>query len=131
MTKQWTWTRQSSCSIMAVRPSRRVSRTARKQPGSFLVLSLFTVCQQRQHCRIIPNAVIRSKGDKRTYFGHEMEQCRDYSSLHYRLPFEKVRSGSFHVIWDRRAIFLQQRRVISSIGMHKRLFGTACSPPRS
>ena len=40
--------------------------------------------------RIIPNAVIRSKGDKATYFGHEMAQCKDYSSLHYRLPFEKV-----------------------------------------
>ena len=25
-----------------------------------------------------------------TYFGHEIERCRDYSSLHYRLPFEKV-----------------------------------------
>ena len=40
--------------------------------------------------RIIPNAVVRSKGDKMTYFGHELERCRDYSSLHYRLPFEKV-----------------------------------------
>ena len=40
--------------------------------------------------RIIPNAVIRSKGDKATYFGHELAQCKDYSSLHYRLPFEKV-----------------------------------------
>jgi hypothetical protein len=41
--------------------------------------------------RIIPNAVVRSKGDKLTYFGHEFARCRDYSSLHYRLPFEKVR----------------------------------------
>jgi len=40
--------------------------------------------------RIIPNAVVRSKGDKRVYFGHEIAQCKDYSSLHYRLPFEKV-----------------------------------------
>jgi actin-related protein 6 len=40
---------------------------------------------------IIPNAVVRSKGDKMTYFGHEISRCRDYSSLHYRLPFEKVR----------------------------------------
>lgn len=40
--------------------------------------------------RIIPNAVVQSKGDKATYFGHEFERCRDYSSLHYRLPFEKV-----------------------------------------
>lgn len=44
--------------------------------------------------RVISNAVIRSKGDKTTYYGHEFERCRDYSSLHYRLPFEKVRKYS-------------------------------------
>ncbi len=36
-------------------------------------------------------AIIRSKGDKMTYFGHELAQCKDFSSLNYRLPFEKVR----------------------------------------
>lgn len=41
-------------------------------------------------CRIVPNAVVRSKGDRTTYFGNEIERCRDFSSLHYRLPFEKV-----------------------------------------
>ncbi|KAG6813018.1 hypothetical protein H0H92_014756 [Tricholoma furcatifolium] len=46
--------------------------------------------------RIIPNAVTRSKGDKMTYFGHEFENCKDYSSLHYRLPFEK----GYLVDWD-------------------------------
>lgn len=40
--------------------------------------------------RTVPNAVIRSKGDKTTYLGHEFDHCKDYSSLHYRLPFEKV-----------------------------------------
>ena len=39
---------------------------------------------------MIPNAIVRSKGDKRTYFGHEIAQCKDYSTLHLRLPFEKV-----------------------------------------
>jgi actin-related protein 6 len=38
----------------------------------------------------VVNAVVRSKGDKATYVGHELEKCRDYSALHYRLPFEKV-----------------------------------------
>jgi actin-related protein 6 len=38
----------------------------------------------------VPNAIVRSKGDRATYFGHELERCRDYASLHYRLPFEKV-----------------------------------------
>ncbi|KAF8886226.1 actin-related protein Arp6 [Gymnopilus junonius] len=46
--------------------------------------------------RIIPNAVVRSKGDKMTYFGHEIARCKDYSSLHYRLPFEK----GYLVDWD-------------------------------
>lgn len=43
-----------------------------------------------QMARLITNALVRSKGDKTTYFGHEFERCKDYSSLHFRLPFEKV-----------------------------------------
>jgi actin-related protein 6 len=46
--------------------------------------------------QIIPNAVVRSKGDKTTYIGHEIARCRDFSSLHYRLPFEK----GYLVDWD-------------------------------
>ncbi|KIM40974.1 hypothetical protein M413DRAFT_72674 [Hebeloma cylindrosporum] len=46
--------------------------------------------------RIITNAVVRSKGDKMSYFGHEIALCKDYSSLHYRLPFEK----GYLVDWD-------------------------------
>ncbi|KAF9222982.1 actin-domain-containing protein [Gyrodon lividus] len=46
--------------------------------------------------RLIPNAVIRSKGDRTTYVGHEIDQCRDFSSLHSRLPFEK----GYLVDWD-------------------------------
>ncbi|KAF9020827.1 actin-like ATPase domain-containing protein [Hymenopellis radicata] len=48
--------------------------------------------------RIIPNAIIRSKGDKTTYFGHDFttERCRDFASLSYRLPFEK----GYLVDWD-------------------------------
>lgn len=42
------------------------------------------------HHRLVPNAIVRSKGDKTTYFGHEIAKCKDYSSLHYRLPFEKA-----------------------------------------
>ncbi|KAF5377934.1 hypothetical protein D9615_006717 [Tricholomella constricta] len=51
---------------------------------------------QEEPPRIIPNAVIQSKGDKMTYFGHEFPRCKDYSSLHYRLPFEK----GYLVDWD-------------------------------
>ncbi|KAF9026471.1 actin-related protein Arp6 [Hymenopellis radicata] len=48
--------------------------------------------------RIVPNAIIRSKGDKTIYFGHEFttERCRDFASLSYRLPFEK----GYLVDWD-------------------------------
>ncbi|KAJ7291670.1 actin-related protein Arp6 [Mycena rebaudengoi] len=46
--------------------------------------------------RVIVNAVIRSKGDKATYIGHELDNCKDYSSLHYRLPLEK----GYVIDWD-------------------------------
>ncbi|KAL1760490.1 actin family [Schizophyllum commune] len=45
---------------------------------------------------IVPNAVIRSKGDKETYVGHEYARCSDFSSLHFRLPVEK----GFVTDWD-------------------------------
>ncbi|KAI0079499.1 actin-like protein ARP6 [Panus rudis PR-1116 ss-1] len=47
--------------------------------------------------RLIMNAVVRStKGEKATYVGQEIRHCRDFSSLHFRLPFEK----GFIVDWD-------------------------------
>ncbi|KAJ6574470.1 actin-related protein Arp6 [Mycena capillaripes] len=46
--------------------------------------------------RIIANAVVRSKGDKATYISHELESCKEYSSLSYRLPLEK----GYVVDWD-------------------------------
>jgi actin-related protein 6 len=52
--------------------------------------------------RIIPNTIVRSKGDKKTYFGHEIAQCKDYSTLHFRLPFEKV---IIHYSWLSIALF--------------------------
>ncbi|OJT09951.1 Actin-like protein ARP6 [Trametes pubescens] len=45
---------------------------------------------------IIPNAVVRSKGDNSTYIGYELAKCRDFTSLRFRLPFEK----GFLVDWD-------------------------------
>ncbi|KAL5501343.1 ARP6_2 [Sanghuangporus vaninii] len=40
--------------------------------------------------RIVTNAIVRqTKGEKKTYFGHEFDRCRDFSSLHFRLPFER------------------------------------------
>ncbi|KAJ3711728.1 actin-related protein Arp6 [Lentinula raphanica] len=51
---------------------------------------------EEQSVKLVPNAIVRSKGDKATYFGHQIANCKDYSSLHYRLPFEK----GFIVDWD-------------------------------
>ncbi|KAI0769101.1 actin-related protein Arp6 [Trametes elegans] len=45
---------------------------------------------------LIPNAIVRSKGDNSTYIGHELGRCRDRTSLRFRLPFEK----GFLVDWD-------------------------------
>ncbi|KAI0029849.1 actin-related protein Arp6 [Vararia minispora EC-137] len=39
--------------------------------------------------RVFPNAIIKSKGDKRTFYGADFEECKDCSGLNYRLPFEK------------------------------------------
>ncbi|PIL22707.1 hypothetical protein GSI_15400 [Ganoderma sinense ZZ0214-1] len=49
------------------------------------------------HCpRVVPNAVVRAKADNATYIGHELANCRDFTSLRFRLPFEK----GFLVDWD-------------------------------
>ncbi|KAJ4481897.1 actin-like protein ARP6 [Lentinula aciculospora] len=64
---------------------------------------------EQQVLEVIPNAIVRSKGDKATYFGHEIAKCKDYSSLHYQLPFEKgyvVDWDAQKAIWD--GIFSQE-----------------------
>jgi hypothetical protein len=40
--------------------------------------------------RLVPNAIVRGKADRRHYIGDQLDQCTDFSSLYYRLPFEKV-----------------------------------------
>lgn len=72
------------------------------------------ICRSpRYEARSILNAIVRSKGDKTTYVGHEVENCQDFSSLHYRLPFEKV--GPF-------AMCLQRMRTMSEpVGLCRRL----------
>ncbi|KAI9495737.1 actin-like protein ARP6 [Zychaea mexicana] len=46
--------------------------------------------------RVIPNAIIRGRTDRRNYVGDQVEQCTDFSSLYYRLPFER----GFLTNWD-------------------------------
>lgn len=40
--------------------------------------------------RLFPNAVVRSRTDRRVYVADEVEQCRDLSGIAYRRPFERV-----------------------------------------
>ena len=44
----------------------------------------------KTRARVFPNAVIRSKGDKATYYGPDFVNCKDTASLNFRLPLEKV-----------------------------------------
>ncbi|KAF9257152.1 actin-related protein Arp6 [Marasmius fiardii PR-910] len=64
--------------------------------GHTIKAGLVTSHDKKPYPHLIPNAIVRSKGDKTTYFGHELEKCKDYSSLHYRLPLEK----GYIVDWD-------------------------------
>ncbi|KAJ7149787.1 actin-related protein Arp6 [Mycena crocata] len=64
--------------------------------GAFTVKAGLANHATSEDPRIIVNAVVRSKGDKATYIGHEMDNCKDYSSLNYRLPLEK----GYIVDWD-------------------------------
>ncbi|EPB83557.1 hypothetical protein HMPREF1544_09718 [Mucor circinelloides 1006PhL] len=53
--------------------------------------------------KLVPNAIVRGKADKRHYVGDQMDNCTDFSSLYYRLPFEKgllVNWGIERTIWD-------------------------------
>ncbi|GAA5812913.1 hypothetical protein MFLAVUS_006374 [Mucor flavus] len=54
--------------------------------------------------RLVQNAIVRGKADKRQYIGDQLNECTDFSSLYYRLPFEKgllVNWGIERSIWDR------------------------------
>ncbi|TFK52383.1 actin-related protein Arp6 [Heliocybe sulcata] len=70
--------------------------TAVLDNGAFTVKCGLTNSDEAHLPRMVTNAVVRSKGDKATYIGHEFERCRDFSSLHYRRPFEK----GYLVDWD-------------------------------
>ncbi|GJJ13484.1 hypothetical protein Clacol_007738 [Clathrus columnatus] len=53
--------------------------------------------------RLVPNAAIRSKGDKQLYIGQEFDNCRDYSSLTNRFSFERGYLTDWDVqkaVWD-------------------------------
>ena len=54
--------------------------------------------------RTIPNNITRSKAERKTFVGDQLETCKDFSGLYYRLPFEKGLLTGWDVekqIWDR------------------------------
>ncbi|KAF9352307.1 Actin- protein 6 [Mortierella sp. NVP85] len=54
--------------------------------------------------RTIPNNITRSKTERKTFIGDQLETCKDFSGLYYRLPFEKGMLTSWDVekqVWDR------------------------------
>lgn len=40
--------------------------------------------------RTISNNITRSKAERKTFVGDQLDTCKDFSGLYYRLPFEKV-----------------------------------------
>ena len=92
-------------------------------------LSFFERDREITHVRlrtssVFQNAIVRSKGDKQTYFGHEIALCRDRSSLQYRRTCEKVENALRH---NPRPTCSLASRATSSTGTHKRQFGMECS----
>ncbi|KAG0245623.1 Actin- protein 6 [Mortierella sp. GBA43] len=54
--------------------------------------------------KTIPNNITRSKTERKTFIGDQLETCKDFSGLYYRLPFEKGMLTSWDVekqVWDR------------------------------
>ncbi|KAI9023515.1 actin-related protein 6 [Phycomyces nitens] len=54
--------------------------------------------------RLVQNAIIRGRTDNRSFVGDQLDDCTDFSSLFYRLPFERgflTNWGVERTIWDR------------------------------
>ncbi|RKO94471.1 actin family, partial [Blyttiomyces helicus] len=54
--------------------------------------------------RTIPNSITAGRGDRRSFVGDQLEDCKDYSGLYFRLPFERGYLTNWDVekdVWDR------------------------------
>ncbi|KAI8080074.1 actin family [Halteromyces radiatus] len=54
--------------------------------------------------KIVPNVILRGRNDRRHYIADQVDECTDFSSLLYRLAFEKgylTNWGLERTIWDR------------------------------
>lgn len=55
--------------------------------------------------RTISNNITRSKAERKTFVGDQLDTCKDFSGLYYRLPFEKVLSGDNYTLLSMLDVF--------------------------
>ena len=76
--------------------------------------------------RMVTNGIVRqTRGEKRTFFGHEFDHCKDHSSLHFRLPFERVHCMIVTFIGQVHWASYYLRGYLQT-GMRKRQSGMVC-----
>ncbi|KAL1928194.1 hypothetical protein VTP01DRAFT_3110 [Rhizomucor pusillus] len=54
--------------------------------------------------KIVTNAIVRGRNDRRFFIGDQLDDCTDFSSLFYRLPFERGYLTNWEVerpVWNR------------------------------
>ncbi|KAL1918512.1 uncharacterized protein VTP21DRAFT_3172 [Calcarisporiella thermophila] len=81
-------------------PAPSPSRTVVLDNGAYTIKCGYA---DSEDLRIIPNSITKGKGDRRVFIGEQLELCRDFSGLYYRLPFEKGYLTNWEVektIWD-------------------------------
>ncbi|KAG0378626.1 Actin- protein 6 [Mortierella sp. AD032] len=64
----------------------------------------FGYADENTSYRTFSNNITRSKAERKTFVGDQLENCKDFSGLYYRLPFEKGLLTSWDVekqVWDR------------------------------
>ena len=49
-------------------------------------------------CFIVPNCIARAR-DKRVLVGQQLENCRDFGSMAFRRPVEKVTRPPLTIVW--------------------------------
>jgi actin-related protein 6 len=71
--------------------------------AGYSTLNATTPPPGNETCRTIPNTIVRSQRDKRTYIGSELHDCVDFGELAFKRPVEKgyvVSWESQKAIWE-------------------------------
>lgn len=61
--------------------------------------------------RTISNNITRSKAERKTFVGDQLDTCKDFSGLYYRLPFEKVLSSDNYTPMSMLGVFTSCREI--------------------